>query len=284
MCAVLMLGLLAACSFTPKYKTIRYEYYVPPTEQISGEHKTISLTWQGEKLTPPKGYPQSETLRLKWIANENNADVQVRIHIKPSALRHNHNYYYESTKFKVNRPMQALYQARIKAHIQTDYEVEIRDRKKDEVILFYQGGRQFYFESLEYTEQLSESESTLVKDFYKHEPDARQAVVDYLWDNMRGERYSLLAKVKAKVMGEDFDILTEHPEQKRFAEAYKQLKQTNKKLIAPQVKQHYSSLVAKLQAIKPEERDAEQQLLLESAQQGLKAADYILNNPYAPKL
>lgn len=274
----------SACGFNPEYRTITYEYYVPPMEQIKGEHRTIAIKILGEKLKHPDVFPESERMRLKWIKDYDKADVQVLITVKTSYLKHDHNYYHRSTEFKDVRPMRAIHQARIKAHVQTDYEVEIRDRKKDEQLLFYQGGRQYYFESLEDTEDLKGSERTIIKDFNKNEPEARQAVIDYLWDNMRGERYCLLKKHKAKIMAEDFSILKYHPEIEAFKQAYEKLKVPDKKQAAPEIKQLYTSTLDQLLAIKEEDRGSEEKILIEGAKQGLTAAEYINTNQYDPRL
>lgn len=281
---LLILLLAGGCSVKPEYQTLTYEYYVPPIEQINGEHKTIAIQLSGEGLKRPEVFPISERMRLTWIEDRTKADIQVLITVKKSFLKHNHNYYHRTTEYKDLRPMRAIHQARLKAHIQTDYEVEIRDRKKDSQLLFYQGGKQYYFESIENTESLTVSEATIVADFKKHEPKARQAVVDYLWDNMAGDRYSLLKKLKVKIMAEDFKILTAHPKRSEYKDAWEQLKQPNKKLTAPIAQQYYNQVLAKLLAIQDGDRGEEERLLIEGAQKGLAATEYINSNQYDPRI
>lgn len=281
---LLLTSLITGCSFTPTYKTLTYEYFVPPMAQMNGEHASIAIKVEGEKVKQPSIPPVSERLRLKWMDDYDKADIQVRIFIKPSVLKHNHNYYHRSTEYKDLRPMKAINQARIKAHVQTNYEVTIHDRKKDEQLLFFQGGRQYYFESLEDTEDLKGSERTVVKDFNKHVPFARIEVVDYIWQNMKGNKYSLLKKHKAKIMAEEFKLLIEHPERMEFQKAWKALQKDNKKLAAPMAYKLYDQVLAKLQAIKESDRGSEERILIDGAQLGIKATEYINNNQYDPRI
>lgn len=277
---VFMLLICVGCSTPATHKTLTYEYYVPPMAQIKGEHKTIAIKLEGKNFKQPDHYPESDRLRLTWIDDYEQADVQVRIHIKPSVLKHNHNYYHKTTEFNDLRPIREINQARLKAHVQTNYEVEIRDRKKNEQLLFFLGGRQFYFESLEDLSSLQGSEKTVVKDFKQNEPYARQAVVDYLWDNMKGDRYCLLKHHKVKVMAEEFELLTYHPDIKEFRQAWKTLSDPNKKLTAPLAKQYYNQALSKLE----NQYDQTARELIDEANAGLAAAEYILLNQYDPKI
>lgn len=281
--SLLLCPLVSSCGYMPTYQIVSYEYIVPPIAQFKGEHQTISLNVEGEKLDQPESYPTSEKLRLSWVKDINQADIQVFIRVKQSRLVHTSTYYDEATEYRFLDPKRALYRPRLKAHIQTDYEVEIRDRNQDIELLLHQGGRQFYFESPEGS-SLDGSEMTLVDLFYQHEQEARNEVLAYLWYNMKGDRYSLLGRFKSKFKTDQFRLLKEHHVYSEFNQSITTFNVENKKAAAQSAKTQYENLVNKLESTPEDERVTEHRLLLRSARQGLEACIAILDSPYEPRL
>ena len=85
MAAISLCVMLTACGGRNEYRTLRYEYLVPPQAPLPSDYRTIHYHEHGELPGPPLG-PPLEIPGLSWVDSAEQADIEADVHIAPTEL------------------------------------------------------------------------------------------------------------------------------------------------------------------------------------------------------
>lgn len=268
---ILLFVFLGGCSGPNIIKdTVTYDYLIAPSYPLTEQHKTISVIIDDPSLKQPESTLRYEKLKLKYVAKRQ-ADIQVFLHFLPSFLVQRSPITQRVAEFNENGKGNLVYRVTNRGYVRTPYSIEVVDSLNEKLIFQTQGTGNFPI-SASPKPDLENTESALKAEFYNKRGMAREALLEDLWQQLKGR---LLKDIQVSFAKMDFYLVKDHELDGDFAHAYSLLEK-NDKDAAKRALVMYNNLIKRYQS----KEGKLHQAMAGYANDGITAATQIVNDPH----
>ncbi len=216
---VFVVALISGCAnkiVEPEYGQITYDYLVPSPYPLSIEHKNIFVKLDGENLIAPAQPLNMETLKLKWVNQQSQAQVVLYLRISNSFLIERPANYRKEIIVEGRDKGRLKYVSLLRGFIRTHYQIELVDVINDQLIEHFQGAHHYPIETIDlFDHQLNVS--ALKGQFDEDEVKARNELMQNLWLNIQNQ---YLQSVQVSFGKEKFELVKSHQDEPRFLRAF----------------------------------------------------------------
>lgn len=267
----LLILILVGCSGPNIVReTVTYDYLIAPSYPLTEKHKTIAVIIDDSTLQHPEPALRYEKLKLNYVAKKQ-ADIMVFLHFLPSFLVQRSPITQKVAEYDENGKGTLVYRVTNRGYVRTPYSVEVVDSLNDKLIFQTQGAGNFPINASPKPE-LENTESALTTEFYNKRSSAREALLEDLWQKLKGR---LLQDIQMNFAKMEFRLVKDHELEGDFARAYLLLEQ-NDKDAAKRALSIYNNLLKRYQSKEGELNQA----IAGYANDGITAATQIVNDPH----
>ncbi len=200
----------------PEYGEIIYDYLVPSPYPLTQEHKNIFVKIDGDNLVAPAQSLDMETLKLKWVNGQSQAQVVLYLRISNSFLIERPAAYRKEVIREGRDKGELKYVSLLRGFIRTHYQIELVDTINDQLIEHFQGAHHYPIEAIDLFDH-SLNVRTLKEEFDEQEVLARKELMKNLWLNIQNQ---YLQSVQVSFGKEKFELVKSHQDEPRFLRAF----------------------------------------------------------------
>lgn len=269
-CIIICIFLTACAGPKAVTSSLDYDFYLPSKYALSDQHKRIHVIIDDKSLQRPEPVLKYESLKLDYSPISSLAQIRVYVHIQPSFLVQRPPVSRQVIEFDENNKGTLGYIVTNRGFIRTPYSIELVDALNDVLVFQTQGNGNYPIDAPPKPIK-NETKKVLLDVFYQQRNKARQALLESIWEKLKG-RY--LADIQVVFSKMQFRLVSWHEDEPAFKQAFELLKK-NDKSAAKQALAIYNQAFKRYQ---DNEDDASKQIL-SHLNQGITVATQIANDP-----
>lgn len=268
---ICILIFLSGCSGSNLIReTIEYDYILPAPYALTPQHKQIHISIDDKTLKRPEPALKYETLKLSYSVIPSSAQLMVYVHMQPSFLVQREPISRQIIEYNANDKGTVVYVVTNRGYIRTPFSIELVDVINDQLVYQTQGAGNFSIDAVPKPDH-SQTTNELLQAFHDHRVQARQELLNTIWERLKGP---YLKDIQVSLAKMQFRLVSEHEDEPDFKKAFLLLKK-NDQYAAKQALAVYNAALKRYQ----KKEDEQSKRILGYINDGLTAAAQIANDP-----